>query len=525
MAIALSGATLSYSPLSPKARRRMAALLPTALLALALALSVAPTARGEQMYTWGHSRTRNMVSEETGLPGKVDIEAGTNVKWVVPLGTQTYATPIGGGGRVYIGTNNENPRDPRLKGDRGVLFCLDSATGDLVWQLAVPKIPGDPYKDWNEAGLCSPPTIAGDRVYIVTNRAEVVSLDPQGMANGNTGPFVDESALLAQPGEPPIEIGPLDGDVIWHYDMIAQAGIYPHDSAHSSILLDGDYLYLNTGNGVDNTHAVIRSPEAPSLIVLDRRDGRLVAQDVEKIGDRIFHATWSSPAMATVEGQSQIIFGGADGVLYGFRKPTFAEDAPLPLGLEKIWWFDCDPTAPKENVHEYLRNREVSPSIIKGMPVVHGDSVYLTVGGDIWWGKRQSWLKRVALGGEGDVTASAEKWSYEMPSHSCTTPAVIDGLVFAADNDGNLNCVDAETGKAHWVHRFRGEIWGSPLVADGKLYIGTRRRVFAILEASETLNILTEIELDSPINGSATASEGTVYVASMRNLYAFAVAP
>ena len=72
---------------------------------------------------------------------------------------------------------------------------------------------------------------------------------------------------------------PTDADIIWVFDLVADAGIWPHDGAHSSILIYGDFLYLNTSTGVDNTHRRIRTPDAPSLVVLDKRTGRFVARD------------------------------------------------------------------------------------------------------------------------------------------------------------------------------------------------------------------------------------------------------
>ena len=67
----------------------------------------------------GQAWTRNMVSGETGLVEDFDPATGRNVKWVVSLGSETWATPIVAQGRVFIGTNNDPPRDPRHKGDRG----------------------------------------------------------------------------------------------------------------------------------------------------------------------------------------------------------------------------------------------------------------------------------------------------------------------------------------------------------------------------------------------------------------------
>ena len=88
-----------------------------------------------------------MVSNEKGLPESFDIKTGHHVKWSAQLGTQTHSTPIVAHGRVYIGTNNGAPRDPRHQGDRGVLMAFDEKTGKFLWQLVVAKREKDPYFD------------------------------------------------------------------------------------------------------------------------------------------------------------------------------------------------------------------------------------------------------------------------------------------------------------------------------------------------------------------------------------------
>src|SRR5262245_36636149 len=96
---------------------------------------------------WGAAGTRNMVSQEKGLPHSFDPVTGKNIKWVAKLGTETHSTPVVANGRIYIGTNNGEPRDPAHQGDRGVLMCFDEKEGQLVWQLVVPKREEDPYFD------------------------------------------------------------------------------------------------------------------------------------------------------------------------------------------------------------------------------------------------------------------------------------------------------------------------------------------------------------------------------------------
>ena len=470
---------------------------------------------------WGGRHTRNMVSQETNLPASLDPETGENVKWIIPLGSSTYSTPVIARDKVFIGTNNENPRDPRHKGDRGVLLCLNEEDGSLFWQLLVPKLEGDIYLDWPKAGLCSPPTVEADRVYVVSNRAEVMCLDIHGLHNGNDGPYQDEARHMTPPDSDPLDLTPLDADIIWLADMRTLVGMYPHDSAHSSILLDRDFLYLNTGNGVDNTHRCIRAPDAPSLIILDKNTGRLLARDNEHIGPRIYHCTWSSPAMGQVNDRKMVFFGGPDGLCYAFEALSNLENNDHINSLQRIWLFDCDPNAPKENVHQYMDNRSESPSTINAMPVFHQGRVYVVAGGDIWWGKRRSWLKCIDPAKTGDITHSGLVWSYEIAHHCCSTPAIYQGMIFIADCKGLIHCLDIKTGKPYWTHKTDGEIWASPLVADGKVYVGTRSRGFWVLAADKEKKIIHSIKLDSPICGSVVAANSVLYIATAKKLYAF----
>jgi outer membrane protein assembly factor BamB len=490
------------------------------VLSVVSATVVADHARAEDQPQWGQRYSRNMVSDEKYLPATFDPATGENILWTAPLGTETNSTPVVANGKVIICTNNARPRDPRHEGRRGVLLCLDEATGRLCWQLVVPRFEGDVYLDWVTGGISSDATVEGDRVYVVNNRAEVMCLDIKGQTDGNDGPFLDEGRHMAPAGAQPRKVTDIDADILWAFDMPAEIGMHPHDAAHSSILIHGPYLYVNTSNGVDKLHRRIPAPDAPSLIVLDKATGRLVAQDGERIGPRIFHCTWSSPALGIVRGSPLVFFGGGDGVCYGFQ----ALDPELAAGpvktLERIWRFDCDPAAPKENVHRYIRNRRESPSNIKGMPVFYNNRVYVAHGGDIWWGKNEAWLKCIDATRTGDITETGLVWSYPLQMHCCSTPAISDGLVYMADYGRHIHCVDAETGEPYWTHRVRGEMFGSTLVADGKVYVGTRRGDLWVFAARKEKEILATIDLGSGMMATPVAANGVLYIATMQTLYA-----
>ena len=507
---------------------------------------------------WGRAWSRNMVSDERGLPDTFDPDAGTNVKWVADLGTQSYATPVVAGGRVLIGTNNDVPRDPRHRGDRAVLLCLNEADGQLAWQLVIPKISedlGDPFLDWKGIGFASPPTVEGGRVYSLTNRGEIVCLDLNGMADGNGGPYTDEARHMAPRGREPIKPTSTDADILWACDLVKEFGVRTHDQVQGSILIHGDLLYVNTCNGVDDTHRKIRSPDAPSLVAIDKRTGRVVARDGLRIAPTPFHVNWCSPSLGDVAGRPRIFFGGGDGVCYAVEPlanaPALADagsersegpdsstngsgpslrsepasGAIEVATLKDVWRFDPDPTAPKQDVHRFVGNRREGPSVIMGMPVVEGGRVYLTSGGDPWWGKQRGTLKCLKAEGDGDATATAELWSYPLPRETCSTPAVHEGLIYVTDVGGTVHCVDAATGQPCWTHKAVGEFWASPLVADGKVYVGTRRGQFLTFAAGREKTLLSKVDVGAGVNGTATAANGVLYVSTMRRLYALHISP
>jgi len=477
-------------------------------------------AQGKDSPQWGEKHTRNMVSGETGLPSTFNIETGENIKWSVSIGSHGYATPVISNGKVLIGANNADERNPLHKGDRGTLLCLNESDGSLCWQLIVPRIEGDRHNDWPMIGICSPPTVEGDRVYILTNRSEVLCLDLNGQADGNDGEFQGEGWFMARSGDFAYDVTLKDADILWCYDMKLQLGMSPHESPHASILIDGNYLYLNTCNGVDYRHLQTASLMAPSLIALDKNTGRLIAKDNENFGERIFHSSWSSPAMGEVNGKKQIFFSGPDGILYGFEALSQSLLHDKVHSFKKVWQFDCDPTAPKNNIHDYLKNREVSPSNFMGMPVFYKNQIYVTVGGDIWWGKRKSWLKCIDATKTGDITKTGEIWTQTLELHSAATPAISKGLIYVTDCGKNLHCFDVENGNPYWKHKLRHDSWSSALVADDKVFVGSRGSDFWILDAGKILKVLDSNRLDSPIHSTPVAANGLLYISTMNMLYA-----
>jgi hypothetical protein len=76
-----------------------------------------------------------------------------------------------------------------------------------------------------------------------------------------------------------------------------------------------------------------------------------------------------------------------------------------------------------------------------------------------------------------------------------------------------------------WTHDAKGEFWASPHVADGKVFIGTRRGEVLVLAAGREKKVLGESDVEDPISATVTTANGVAYVASMTRLFAVRKAP
>ncbi len=133
---------------------------------------------------------------------------------------------------------------------------------------------------------------------------------------------------------------------------------------------------------------------------------------------------------------------------------------------------------------------------------------------------KDGWLTCLDAARTGDVTRSGIVWSYDKIGASVSTVAIDDGLVYAAGFDGRLHCLDADTGRCYWVHDAGKPIWGSPLVADGKVYLGTGSQVLWVLAAGKQLKVLNRIRVRDGVFTTPTAANGTLFVATNKHLYA-----
>jgi outer membrane protein assembly factor BamB len=65
-------------------------------------------------------------------------------------------------------------------------------------------------------------------------------------------------------------------------------------------------------------------------------------------------------------------------------------------------------------------------------------------------------------------------------------------------------------------------IWGSPMVADGKVYLGDEDGDVAVLAPGKTLKVLAESNMGSSVYSSPVAVGNTLFISSRNQLFALA---
>jgi outer membrane protein assembly factor BamB len=523
---------------------------------------------------WGGSAMRNNTPEGENIPaewavgefdyrtGEWDSSEAKNIKWVAKLGSQTYGNPVIADGKVFVGTNNSGGWLKRYPADvdLGCLVAFDLNDGKFLWQHSSEKLPTGRVHDWPLQGICSAALVEGDRLWFVTSRGEVRCLDTNGFHDDeNDGPYTEEEVVAQD-----------EADVVWVFDMMSEMGVSQHNMASCSLTSAGDLLFVCTSNGVDVEHNYIPAPLAPSFFVINKHTKDVLWTDASP-GLNILHGQWSSPAYGELGGVPQVIFGGGDGWVY-----SFAPEGDGKGNARLLWKFDANPKTSFYSLNRATRNH------IIGTPVIHQGLVYVAVGEDPEHGEGVGHLWCIDPTKRGDVSPelafnsadpdtpiahkrlqavvpeegdfarpnpnTAAVWHYsevdqngddkidfeETMHRTVGSVAIKDGILYIADFSGLFHCVDAKSGQRHWTYDMLSAAWGSPLVVDGKVYIGDEDGDVAIFRHSADPKVAMkedggdmvpyygEISMGNSVYSTPVIAGNVLYIANRTHLFAIA---
>jgi outer membrane protein assembly factor BamB len=211
---------------------------------------------------WGGAG-RNFMPEASGLASSWPA-GGPARLWTRPLG-EGHSAILAEGGRIYTMYRPIAPGGGR-RGQEETVAALDAATGKTVWEHTYPS-PTDGLDFSQGAGPHATPLIAGNRIYAMSTRKELLALDKA------------------------------TGKRLWSHDFMREYGS-PSPSrgyACSPLLYNGTIIIPVGGRG-------------QGMAAFDQHTGVLVW----KAGD--FDESPASPLMIEVDGQPQLVAFAGDRV-------------------------------------------------------------------------------------------------------------------------------------------------------------------------------------------------------------------
>jgi outer membrane protein assembly factor BamB len=282
-----------------------------------------------------------------------------------------------------------------------------------------------------------------------------------------------------------------DGKILWERQLTEQDGrVSGYGGRLNSPLVDGELVIM----GMINSSWGDQGIGANRFFALNKRTGEPVWWTTVPGKPGTYASTC---VVAVIKGQRLIVSGSSSGAIVAMNVYT-----------GKLLW-----------------SYPFAAGVINATPVVVGDKVYVAHGGENLDTNVQG---RVACLDAGEVTAGKPKlvWKQDGIKVRYTTPIVHEGRVYAADDQARLYCLDAETGKRLWRRPFAygRNAMGSPVWADGKIYVGDVDSHFHILQpgakgCKELHDQFFPGESDVEVAGNPAVANGRVYFLTHDEIY------
>ena len=337
------------------------------------------------------------------------------------------------------------------------LVAVDVDSGKVVWDRRFSIYMSDVPQ--HRAGWASPAVDpATGNIYVFTVGAELIALAP-------------------------------GGKTLWTRSLPEEYGaITTHGGRTTSPVIEGDKVILNAL--LQNWGADLGRP-GNRYFAFDKRTGQTLW--VSSPQARHYDTNYSTPIVADVNGQRLMIVGGTDGVFHGLQvntgKPSWS-----------LW---------------------VSKRAILNSALFRDNTVYLSHGEENFDTTEMGMVAAINATGSGELTGKAVKWATRgfMPTFS--SPVMDSERLYSVDNSAIIGAFDLKTGQLLWQKTLGTLQKGSPVLADGKLYVGTENGKFYILRPSaKGVEVLDEDSIGSaadpePIIASPAIADGRIYVVSM----------
>ena len=283
-----------------------------------------------------------------------------------------------------------------------------------------------------------------------------------------------------------------DGKVLWERSLGEDFGLLTtHGGRTVSPIIDGDLVIVSGVTFQWGKHG----GGAHRFIAFDKKTGETVY--VSAPGGRPYDTTYAPPIIVNVNGMRLLIQGASDGVVHAIKPQTG----------EPVWKY------------------EISKRGLNTGVVVHDNTAILTHSEENLASSEMGMMVAVDATAKGAITKDQVKWTTYGWQGGFSSPVIDGDRLYQIDNSANIAAFDINTGKQLWLQNLGTIQKASPVLADGKLYVGTENGKFFILKPGATgCEILDQDQLGTEaqpeaIIGSAAVSNGRIFFASDSNLY------
>jgi len=368
-----------------------------------------------------------------------------------------------------------------------------SKTENVTWKLDLPAWSGSTPIVWGDRIFLS--VAEGHGLYLwCVDRTRGVVRWKQHISDGNVrlqkqnmsspSPVTDGKHVWLMTGTGIVKAFDLEGNEKWARDIQKDYGRFGLNWGYgSSPLLVGDALFVQVLHGM-------RTDDPSYLLRIDAATGKTVWR-VERPTAARFESpdAYTTPALLRYGSTSEIVVTGGD-VVTG-HDPATGKELWRANGLNP------------DNDGSYR---------IVASPVVLGDLIVAP--------SRERPMLVLKAGGHGDVTRSNVLWSFGN-GPDVPTP-VTDGTYLYVINDrGIMWCLEPRTGKEIYSRQRLppATYSGSPVLADGKIYITNEDGVTVVVKAGPAFEVLARNDFDDYTLSSPAVSEGQIFIRTAKFLY------
>ena len=282
------------------------------------------------------------------------------------------------------------------------------------------------------------------------------------------------------------------GKLIWERPLSEEFGlITTHGGRTVSPVIEGELVIvsgLSSGWGS-------QARGSHRFFAFDKKTGETLW--VSQPGGRPFDTTYSPPIATVINGTRLLIAGGSDGAVHALMPQTGAP----------VWRY------------------AISKRGINTGATLLGTTAIVSHGEENLGTSEMGMITAFDATVTGAVGPEQVRWSVRGFTGGYSS-AVTDGeRIYQIDNSANLVAFDPASGHQLWTVNLGTIQRASPVLADGKLYVGTQNGKFFILRPrADGADILDEDQLGTDgaleeIRASVAVSRGRVYLVSSNALY------